>query len=73
MEELVIRAEPRTVWKHFESLSAVPRPSKKEDRVIRFILDFGANLELETRRDAVGNVVIRKPASKGMELSLINI
>ncbi|EAR14105.1 aminoacyl-histidine dipeptidase [Robiginitalea biformata] len=67
MEELVIRAEPRTVWKHFESLSAVPRPSKKEDRVIRFILDFGANLELETRRDAVGNVVIRKPASKGME------
>lgn len=67
MEELVIRAAPRQVWKHFEALSAVPRPSKKEDRVIRFILDFGESQNLETRRDAVGNVVIRKPASKGME------
>lgn len=67
MEELVIRAAPRQVWKHFEALSAVPRPSKKEDRVIRFILEFGESLNLETRRDAVGNVVIRKPATMGME------
>lgn len=59
--------EPKAVWKNFEALNAVPRASKKEERVIQFMLDFGAELKLETEKDAVGNVIIRKPATAGME------
>lgn len=59
--------EPTIVWNHFEDLNAVPRPSKKEERVIKFMQDFGASLNLETYTDAVGNVIIKKPASAGME------
>ncbi len=63
-----IRAlEPQLLWKHFADLNAVPRPSKKEQRVIEFVRKFGENLGLETTVDAVGNVVIRKPATPGME------
>ncbi|MGB1042862.1 MAG: aminoacyl-histidine dipeptidase [Tenacibaculum sp.] len=59
--------EPKAVWKNFADLNAVPRPSKKEERVIQFMVDFGKNLNLETMVDKVGNVIIRKPASAGME------
>ncbi|MGJ8549136.1 aminoacyl-histidine dipeptidase [Winogradskyella wichelsiae] len=63
-----IRAlEPKQLWNKFADLNAVPRPSKKEERVIQFMKDFGENLGLETLVDEVGNVIIRKPASKGME------
>lgn len=59
--------EPKVLWNHFADLNAVPRPSKKEERVIQFMLDFGKNLGLETTKDAIGNVIIKKPASPGME------
>ncbi len=59
--------EPKILWNHFADLNAVPRPSKKEERVIQFMLDFGNKLGLETTKDAIGNVVIKKPASPGME------
>src|SRR5690606_30828542 len=59
--------EPRAIWANFEALNAVPRASKKEERVIQFMLDFGARLGLETIQDNVGNVIIRKPATSGME------
>ncbi|WP_075341291.1 aminoacyl-histidine dipeptidase [Tenacibaculum agarivorans] len=59
--------EPKAVWNHFADLNAVPRPSKKEERVIQFMVDFGKKLNLETSVDKVGNVIIRKPASSGME------
>ncbi len=59
--------EPKAVWKNFADLNAVPRPSKKEERVIQFMVDFGKNLNLETMVDNVGNVIIRKSASSGME------
>ena len=55
------------MWNHFADLNAVPRPSKKEERVIKFIVDFGEGLGLPTSVDATGNVIIMKPASKGME------
>ena len=58
---------PLEVWKHFADLNAVPRPSKKEERVIEFMLEFGQRLGLETLKDEVGNVIIRKPGSLGME------
>ncbi|TWF42846.1 dipeptidase D [Chitinophaga polysaccharea] len=58
---------PQPLWKYFADLNAVPRASKKEERVIAFIEDFGKSLGLDTRKDATGNVVIRKPATPGME------
>ena len=63
-----IRAlEPRSLWNHFADLNAVPRASKKEERVIEFMKAFGNKLGLATQVDEVGNVIIRKPATKGME------
>src|SRR5690625_2297014 len=59
--------EPKQVWNNFADLNAVPRASKKEEQVIAFMKAFGEKLGLETQVDKVGNVVIRKPATKGME------
>lgn len=59
--------EPTALWGHFADLNAVPRPSKKEERVIQFMLDFGRKLGLETIEDPIHNVIIRKPATPGME------
>ncbi|WP_340076911.1 aminoacyl-histidine dipeptidase [Leptobacterium sp. I13] len=58
---------PQQVWTKFADLNAVPRPSKKEEKVIAFMLDFGKQLGLETFKDEVGNVIIKKPATAGME------
>ncbi|MBD3903194.1 aminoacyl-histidine dipeptidase [Chryseobacterium sp. Ch-15] len=59
--------EPQIIWKNFSKLNAVPRPSKKEGKIIAFIKEFGENLGLETTVDEVGNVIIKKPATPGME------
>ncbi len=59
--------EPKVIWKHFYSLTQIPRPSKKEGRIIEFVKKFGEDLGLETIVDAVGNVIIKKPATPGME------
>lgn len=59
--------EPKSVWNHFEDLNATPRPSKKEERVIKFMEDFGDSLGLKTYTDPVGNVIIKKKATTGME------
>src|SRR5210317_477366 len=67
MQKTLSELEPRAMWKHFADLNAVPRPSKKEERVIAFMKSFGEQLGLETRVDEVGNVIIKKPASPGME------
>jgi dipeptidase D len=63
----ILDLEPSRMWKYFSELNAVPRPSKKEQRVIAFMKQFGENLGLETVVDGTGNVIIRKPASPGME------
>lgn len=67
MNATVRQLEPSAVWNNFADLNAVPRPSKKEQKVIQFMLDFGKVNNLETMKDAVGNVIIRKPATLGME------
>lgn len=58
---------PTPLWNYFADLNAVPRASKKEERVIQFMMEFGNQLNLETIQDEVGNVIIKKPASAGME------
>ena len=59
--------EPQALWKHFAGLNAVPRPSKKEERVVAFMMEFGKRLGLETIKDSIDNVIIKKPATPGME------
>ena len=58
---------PKEVWNFFEDLNAVPRPSKKEERVIEFVKVFGEDLNLPTYVDPAGNVIIKKPATSGMD------
>ncbi|MEO8769865.1 MAG: aminoacyl-histidine dipeptidase [Ferruginibacter sp.] len=67
MNEQIRELFPQPLWNHFTDLNAVPRPSKKEERVIQFVKDFGEKLGLPTSVDEAGNVIIKKPASKGME------
>ncbi len=58
---------PQELWANFSALNAVPRASKKEERVIAFMIDFGKKLGLEVTEDHVGNVLMRKAATPGME------
>ena len=67
MESLIRKLQPISIWNHFSDLNAVPRPSKKEERIIEFMVNFGKKLMLETIVDGVGNVIIKKPATKGFE------
>lgn len=63
----ISQLEPKAIWKNFSALNSVPRPSKKEEKVIAFIKKFGQDLGLQTTVDEVGNVIIKKPATSGME------
>ncbi|MFT5251740.1 MAG: dipeptidase D [Flavobacteriales bacterium] len=67
MSQEIRNLEPKELWNKFADLNAVPRPSKKEDRVIAFMKNFGESLGLETFEDEIRNVIIRKPATAGME------
>ncbi len=67
MNSEIRNLEPKALWNNFADLNAVPRASKKEERVITFMVEFGNKLNLETIVDSVGNVIIKKPATKGME------
>jgi len=68
MSEYILGAlNPQCIWKNFYALTRIPRPSKHEEKIIAFMLDFGRGLGLETFRDETGNVIIRKPATPGME------
>ena len=67
MSKDILNLEPKALWKIFYSLTQIPRPSKKEVQVQEFAVNFGKSLGLETIIDEVGNVIIRKPATSGME------
>lgn len=67
MNKEIRNLEPKNIWNKFADLNEVPRPSKKEERVIEFMLDFGKGLGLVTIKDSIGNVIIKKPATRGME------
>ncbi|HLW39934.1 MAG TPA: aminoacyl-histidine dipeptidase [Brumimicrobium sp.] len=67
MSNEVRALEPKEIWENFADLNEVPRPSKREEKVRKFMVEFGRNLGLETAEDKIGNVIIKKPASEGME------
>ena len=58
---------PQIVWKNFYAMTQIPRPSKKEGKAVEFLYNFGKGLGLETYKDEIGNIIIRKPATPGME------
>ena len=59
--------EPKGLWESFYSLTQIPRPSGKRKEIAEFLINYGKSLGLETLQDEIGNVLIRKPASPGME------
>lgn len=67
MSKDISNLDPKEVWKHFYSLTQTPRPSKHEDAIQDFMMKFGQDLGLETIKDEVGNIIIKKPATPGME------
>lgn len=67
MSREILELQPKLLWKSFYELTQVPRPSKHEDKIQKFMYNFGQGLGLETIKDEVGNIIIRKPATTGME------
>ncbi len=63
----ILNLAPQSVWGHFHSLTQIPRPTGQMKEVTQFIIDFGKSLNLEVEQDKVGNVLIKKPATKGYE------
>ncbi len=63
----ILQLAPQEVWRHFHSLTQIPRPSGHVEKITAFLVDFGKGLGLESFVDEAGNVIIRKPATPGME------
>ena len=59
--------KPAGVFRYFEEICQIPRPSKNEAKIIAYLQAFGKQHQLETHTDEAGNVLIRKPATPGME------
>lgn len=69
MQNVFENLKPANVWRYFDEIMQIPRPSKHEEKVSAYLQKFGKDLGLETLSDSLGNVLIRKPASKGYEKS----
>lgn len=67
MNQSLLSLQPERLWYYFSEVLKIPRPSKKEEQIIIYLEDFGKKHKLETIKDSVGNVIIRKPASPGLE------
>ena len=59
--------QPKLVWEIFDEITKVPRPSKREEKIIEYLVDFAQKHSLDYQRDQIGNVVIRKAATAGFE------
>lgn len=67
MNQSILKLAPQQVWKHFYALTQIPRPSGHVEQVTEYLVSFGKSLGLESFVDEAGNVIIRKPATAGME------
>lgn len=63
----VAELDPQALWKHFDALLAIPRPSKREEQARRYVLELAQRKGFRHREDATGNLVVEKPASPGKE------
>ncbi|MFO7978638.1 MAG: M20/M25/M40 family metallo-hydrolase, partial [Bacteroidales bacterium] len=67
MANVLGHLQPVRVWEIFEDILKVPRPSKKEEKIMEYLMDFARQHNLEVDRDKVGNLLIRKPATAGYQ------
>lgn len=67
MSKKINELEPAKLWEIFGEMTQIPRPSRHEEQIQQWAYNIGKNLELETLRDEVGNIIIRKPATPGLE------
>lgn len=67
MNKTILDLEPKTVWVNFDKIANIPHPSKHEDAIRTFLVDFGKKAGVEASIDTIGNVIFKKPATKGME------
>ncbi len=65
--------EPRLVWRHFDAIRQIPRPSKNEERIAEHVVSWARGRRFEVKRDRVGNVVVRVPASPGHEKAPVTV
>lgn len=63
--------KPELVWSYFEEICNIPRPSKNEEKIVQYLLDFGKKHNLETIKDKVGNVLIKKPATSNNKIKSV--
>ena len=64
---MIQNLDPQIVWKNFHALTQIPRPSKHEELAVEYMYNWGVSHGLETIKDEVGNIIIRKPATPGCE------
>ena len=64
---MIQNLDPQVVWKNFYALTRIPRPSKHEELAVEYMYNWGLSHGLETIKDEVGNIIIRKPATPGCE------
>lgn len=69
MTEAIDGLKPELLWRHFAEIARIPRPSKHEERIARYVLATAERLGLYAAQDRCGNIVVRKPASPGREQS----
>lgn len=67
MNEVLNTLEPKLIWRYFAEILQIPRPSKKEEKILAYLIDFAKKNQLEYEQDKVGNVLIKAPASAGFE------
>ena len=67
MASVVDGLKPEIIWKHFETLTKIPRPSKHEGEILDYLKKFGTKRKFEMREDETGNIVILRPGSGGGE------
>jgi len=67
MEDKIAQLNPERLWHYFLEICRIPHPSKKEEKIVQYLMDFGKKMGLETITDETGNVLIRKPGTSGNE------
>jgi len=67
MNEVLLSLQPKSVWKYFKEITMIPRPSKKEERIVQYLIEFAKSFNLRYEQDEVGNILICKDASPGYE------
>jgi len=67
MNEVLNNLQPQIIWQYFSEILQIPRPSKKEEKILAYLIDFARKHQLECQQDKVGNVLIKAPATPGFE------